>query len=640
MLPRCLAAARDAVDEIIVVDTGSTDRTVEIAESFGAKVIEQEWTGSFADARNVSFDAATGDWIMYLDADEVLVADDAERLRELTGRTWREAFYLVETNFTGELGDGTAVTHNALRVFRNRPEYRFEGRIHEQIAHTPAGEDARAHRDHRRPRRALRLPRRRSRRQGQVAPQHRAARAPARRGRGPDRPFLHFNLGSEYAALGENEQRAATVRARLGAHARGPGRRRLRLSSRRCSAASRAPAASPAATPRPPSSAVEALEHAARASPTSSSRRRPVRPRAGPPRRGRRAASSSAWRWATRPPATRPPSAAAPTWRCSPGRSPPRAGRPRRGVGRCWPAAWTSTRASSGAVDAARHGAAGRGRRRRRSVVAAIEEPTPELTAERRASCSPPRSTRPATPAECRGALRRRAGGAAGQRRPPASPSPRACSPSAAGRRRPRPPRPSRTGGVRRLPPAAPSCSRGSSPARPSSPSGSSARAAADLPARSRRYDAWRRSPPAARPPPPLPAAAAPVLATTLEALLRVEEFDAFAGALRDREHASCRARPPRAAGRRSTSAAASSSRPPTSGSPPSTSAAPTPALSSASPRSPGRASMHEDAVTLRPPRPSPSIPDHALASGAGRTSRAPRPCQRASRFDLADDRE
>ena len=122
MLPRSLAAVRDAVDEIIVVDTGSTDRTIEIAESFGAKVIEREWTGSFSDARNVSFNAATGDWVMFLDADEVLVADDAQRLREVLGRTWREALYLVETNFTGELGDGTAVTHNALRVFRNRPE--------------------------------------------------------------------------------------------------------------------------------------------------------------------------------------------------------------------------------------------------------------------------------------------------------------------------------------------------------------------------------------------------------------------------------------------------------------------------------------------------------------------------------------
>jgi Glycosyl transferase family 2 len=78
MLPRCLAAVAPAVDEIIVVDTGSQDRTIEIAESFGACVIEFEWTGSLAEARNVSFDAATGDWIMYLDADEVLVSDDVE----------------------------------------------------------------------------------------------------------------------------------------------------------------------------------------------------------------------------------------------------------------------------------------------------------------------------------------------------------------------------------------------------------------------------------------------------------------------------------------------------------------------------------------------------------------------------------
>ena len=81
MLPRCLAAVKPAVDEMIVVDTGSTDRTVEIAESFGARVLHHEWTGSFSDARNVSLEAATGDWIIYLDADEVLVEEDAERLR-------------------------------------------------------------------------------------------------------------------------------------------------------------------------------------------------------------------------------------------------------------------------------------------------------------------------------------------------------------------------------------------------------------------------------------------------------------------------------------------------------------------------------------------------------------------------------
>ena len=70
MLPGCLAPLRDVVDEIVVVDTGSTDATVEIAESFGARVVHFPWNGSFADARNVSIDAATGDWIMYLDADE------------------------------------------------------------------------------------------------------------------------------------------------------------------------------------------------------------------------------------------------------------------------------------------------------------------------------------------------------------------------------------------------------------------------------------------------------------------------------------------------------------------------------------------------------------------------------------------
>lgn len=99
MLPRCLEAARPAVDEIIVVDTGSSDATIEIARSFGARVIERPWTGSFSEPRNVSFDAATSDWILYLDADEVLVAEDVQRLRELTGHTWREAHHLIETSF-------------------------------------------------------------------------------------------------------------------------------------------------------------------------------------------------------------------------------------------------------------------------------------------------------------------------------------------------------------------------------------------------------------------------------------------------------------------------------------------------------------------------------------------------------------
>ena len=201
MLPRSLAAARDAVDEIVVVDTGSTDATVAIARSFGARVIEREWTGSFAEARNASFDAASGDWLLYLDADEVLLAEDAHLLRELTGRTWREAFYLVETHHTGELGDGTAVTHNALRMFRNRPHYRFEGRLHEQIAqHLPAGlperiEPTRVRVDHYGYLGAVRNAREKSRRNIELLRSQIAESGTT--------PFLCFNLGSELAAAGD-----------------------------------------------------------------------------------------------------------------------------------------------------------------------------------------------------------------------------------------------------------------------------------------------------------------------------------------------------------------------------------------------------------------------------------------------------
>jgi hypothetical protein len=110
MLPQCLDAIAGFVDELIIVDTGSTDDTVQIAESYGAKVLHHKWTGDFSEARNVGFDAATCDWKMFLDADEVLVDGEGPKLRELLGHTWREAIYLVETNYTGELDHGTSRT--------------------------------------------------------------------------------------------------------------------------------------------------------------------------------------------------------------------------------------------------------------------------------------------------------------------------------------------------------------------------------------------------------------------------------------------------------------------------------------------------------------------------------------------------
>jgi tetratricopeptide (TPR) repeat protein len=201
MLPKCLAAVAPAVDEIVIVDTGSSDRTIEIAKEFGATVIEQPWTGSFSEARNTSFEASSTDWIIYLDADEVLVADDVNRLKALTGRVWREAFYLALTSFTGEIGDGAAVTNSALRVFRNRPDYRFEGRLHEQIAHHlpsyAAGriEQSSVRVDHYGYLGAVRDAKEKSRRNLELLKAQQAEGAPS--------SFLHFNLGTEYAAIGD-----------------------------------------------------------------------------------------------------------------------------------------------------------------------------------------------------------------------------------------------------------------------------------------------------------------------------------------------------------------------------------------------------------------------------------------------------
>jgi len=207
VLERCLAAAAPHVDELVVVDTGSTDRTVEIARAFGARVLHHAWDDDFAAARNVGLDAATGDWILFLDADEVLVAEDAARLRELVRRTWREAFLLTITNYVGGEHDGTAVANDTQRLFRNRPAHRFAGRIHESVAHAlPADAPERTEAggvriEHYGYLAAVRDAKDKSRRNLELL--ERQARE------GGANPFLSFNLGTEHAALGRHPQAAA-----------------------------------------------------------------------------------------------------------------------------------------------------------------------------------------------------------------------------------------------------------------------------------------------------------------------------------------------------------------------------------------------------------------------------------------------
>jgi tetratricopeptide (TPR) repeat protein len=130
-LARCLTSVQGVVDEIVIVDTGSVDRSIEIAESFGARVLHEEWQGDFSAPRNTGIEAATGEWILVLDADEELV--DGMRLRELLHDEDVEGYCLREVNFIGEELGVECVVNSAFRLFRNRPAYRYHGALHEQI---------------------------------------------------------------------------------------------------------------------------------------------------------------------------------------------------------------------------------------------------------------------------------------------------------------------------------------------------------------------------------------------------------------------------------------------------------------------------------------------------------------------------
>ncbi len=128
VLEDCLRSIRDEVDEIVVTDTGSSDRSRDIAAGFGARVLERPWDDDFSAARNYSLEAATGDWILYIDADERLDAPRRGMLRRTIARQPGTAVFLMRL----QPRDGFT-TYLEARLFRRDPRIRFTGRIHEQI---------------------------------------------------------------------------------------------------------------------------------------------------------------------------------------------------------------------------------------------------------------------------------------------------------------------------------------------------------------------------------------------------------------------------------------------------------------------------------------------------------------------------
>jgi tetratricopeptide (TPR) repeat protein len=141
MLSGCLESVAGAVDEIVVVDTGSTDRTVEVALAHGARVLDFPWRHDFSAARNAALEVATSEWVFFLDADERLDPASMGVLRRLVEAEPADApptIYAPLILNVDAAGASLGADHMP-RLWRARPELRFRGRIHEQVGVGVAG---------------------------------------------------------------------------------------------------------------------------------------------------------------------------------------------------------------------------------------------------------------------------------------------------------------------------------------------------------------------------------------------------------------------------------------------------------------------------------------------------------------------
>ena len=151
-IAKCLMSMKPVVNEMIVVDTGSTDRTKNIAKALGAKVYDFNWTGDFSTARNHSLSKVSGEWILSLDADEVISARDYNAIKEIVGKGRQAAYKIVTRNYSTQVG-AQGFTSNTgeypaeeaglgwfpsgkVRLFPNNNHIRFENPVHEFVEGT------------------------------------------------------------------------------------------------------------------------------------------------------------------------------------------------------------------------------------------------------------------------------------------------------------------------------------------------------------------------------------------------------------------------------------------------------------------------------------------------------------------------
>lgn len=137
VLERCLICARMFADEIVVVDTGSKDKTREIAVRLADKVYDFEWLDDFSAARNFAFEKASGDMLMWLDADDVVIIEDAEKICQLKNLESPADIYMCDYVLSHDADLNPIFSYKRERIFLKSKGYRWVGRVHEVIV--PSG---------------------------------------------------------------------------------------------------------------------------------------------------------------------------------------------------------------------------------------------------------------------------------------------------------------------------------------------------------------------------------------------------------------------------------------------------------------------------------------------------------------------
>jgi len=132
LLPGCLDSIRDWVDEIILVDTGSTDRTVAIAEEYRCRVFHLAWEDDFSKARNYALQQATGEWILVIDADERVFADDVPLIRS-TLRSVPASMISVDIYNVYERHESRVTYASSIRLFKRELNLRYAGIVHNDL---------------------------------------------------------------------------------------------------------------------------------------------------------------------------------------------------------------------------------------------------------------------------------------------------------------------------------------------------------------------------------------------------------------------------------------------------------------------------------------------------------------------------